>query len=159
MLSRCSPYYTCWRRRNRAAAPRQSTGKARVMGREGASCGQRPFLHPGTSGSLRWHPSRVLGWGWQKQQERCRLGSEWEAQIGISWCQPLRIKPLMSQKGGLVYLILSGGRTLIYAALGSPLPCRFTRRFSMRAASLTEIKGSPQSPRYYAQMYKSGLNI
>lgn len=99
------------------------------------------------------------GWGRQKQQEWCGFGFEWEAQIGISWCQPLRINPVMSQKGGLVYLILSGGRTLIYAALSSALPCRFTRRFSMRAASLTEIKGSPQSPRYYAQMYKSGLNI
>lgn len=99
------------------------------------------------------------GWGRQKQQERRGFGSEWQAQIGISWCQTLRISPVVSQRGGLVYLILSGGRTLIYAALTSALPCRFTRRFSMRAASLTEIKGSPQSPRYYAQMYKSGLNI
>lgn len=146
MLRRCSPYYTCWWRENRApVAPQLHSGshkKGKVQQGDGSRRGKsqaETVLHPETSpGTLRWHPSHVLGWGKQKQQEGCRLQSAWEAQISISWCQPLRIKPLMSQKGGLVYLILSGGRTLIYAALGSLLSCRFTRRFSMRAASLTD---------------------
>lgn len=160
-LRQCSPYHGCWQReREGAGTPRQLHPGSQAEGKVQQSDGKRgdksqaeTFLHPGS----RWDPFCALGWGWQKQQER-------PAQSGKrSWVfpavRPLSIKPLMSQRGGLVCLILSGGRTLIYAALGSPLPCRFTRRFSMRAASLTEIKGSPLSPRYYAQTHKSGLNI
>lgn len=118
----------------------------------GGTSPRETLLHPGTSsGTLRWHPWDAEG----VMQVWVRVGST----MGISCRQPLCISPVVSHKGGLGYLILSGRRTLIYAALSSALLCRFTRRFSMRAASLTEIKGSPQSPRYYAQTYKSGLNI
>lgn len=146
----------------------QAVTREQGDGKRGGTSRTETSLHPGTSsGSLRWARDGgmggwrmpPLGWEQQKQQECCGLGSEWEAQTGVSCCQPLCISPVMSQRGGLVCLILSGGRTLMYAALNSALPCRFTWRFSMRAASLTEIKGSPQSPRYYAQTYKSGLNI
>lgn len=145
VLGWCSPYHTCWWRGNRVLAlpklhPAQPWRQATAgwWGERGQAVGRwaETFSHPGPSpGGVRWH--LLAYWGRDGSHERCRLQSEREAQVGISWCQPLCIKLIMSQKGGLVYLILSGGRTLIYAALGSPLPCRFTQRFSMRAASLT----------------------
>lgn len=64
--------------------------------------GEQPEQRPSSTQELfRRHP-----WDGDGRSSRNGAGlGPWEAQVGVSCCQPPCISPETSQKGGLVYLI------------------------------------------------------